>query len=155
MVRLLRGRNPVTEDRRASFTDVISIPCGNLHRYVALDDALAAEPGMQSQIGGRLQAVELVVFRFREVLFATLDDDVAGGARVIASAGMLQMHTAVEGNVEQRFRLAVIFVGQLSGFEFHRHVGGEKRYFGHTSSIAGRDLLGMKRRGLIRFVASS
>ena len=99
---------------------------------------------MQSQIGSRLQAVELVVLRFREVLFPALDDYVAGGARVIAPAGMLQMHTAVEGDIEHGFRLAVIFVGQLSGFEFHRHIGGQKCYFRHTSSIASR-------RGLIRF----
>src|SRR5260370_28045210 len=92
VVRLLRGRNPLTQDRRPSLTDVIAIPGGNFHHHVALDDALATEPGMQSQIGGRLQAVELVVLRLRKVLFSSLYNYVAGGKRVIASPGILQMH---------------------------------------------------------------
>ena len=140
MVRLLRGRNPVTQDRRTALTDVIAIPGGNLHHHVAFDDALATQPGMQSQIGGSLQAVQLVVLRLREVLFSALDNYMARGARVIAPAGVFEMHAAIDGNIEQRFRLAVIFVRKLSGFEFHRHVGGEKRYLRHTSSIASFSL---------------
>src|SRR5260221_11286907 len=62
----------------------------------------------------------------------------AGGAGVVSAAGMLQMNAEIEGDVEQGFRLAVIFVGQLPGFEFHRHIGGKKSNLGHTFSIASR-----------------
>ena len=40
----------------------------------------------------------------------------AGGAGIVAAAGMLQVNAEIEGDVEQGFRLAVILVGQLPGF---------------------------------------
>jgi hypothetical protein len=41
----------------------------------------------------------------------------AGGASAVASAGMIEMDAEVQGHVEQRFLLAVVFIGQLAVLE--------------------------------------
>src|SRR5205085_8410521 len=49
---------------------------GNLDGHVALDNGLTAEPRMQGDAIGHVDAVFFVLVHLREVLFALLDDDV-------------------------------------------------------------------------------
>src|SRR5207247_11201094 len=72
VVRLLRWRNGITQNGCPALTNVIAIPGGYLHHHVTLNDALAAQPGMQRQIGGCLQPVELIVFRLGKIFFPAL-----------------------------------------------------------------------------------
>ena len=48
------------------------------------------------------------------------DPHVARRARAASAAGMLKMDSEVHGDVEQRFRLSMIVVWQLAGFELDR-----------------------------------
>jgi len=96
---------------------------------------------MQGEIGSGIQPVHFVFLHLRQVLFTLLHHNVASGAGVVASTGMLQMNAAIQGDIQQRFRQAMVFIRQLPGFELHRFAFGKKSYFGHTSSIAGRHLL--------------
>ena len=83
----------------------------HLHHHVAGDHRLAAQPRMQGQAGGHLQAVGFLLLDRREVALALSDDHMAGGAGATPSADVLQRRPEVERDVEQRSRLAVVVVG--------------------------------------------
>jgi hypothetical protein len=113
-----------------AFLDVVLIPGGDLGDVGArlLDDALAAEAGVELEAGGHVEAIELEVFGLGDSLGALLQKDVAGGAGGDASAGVIEEDAVVFGNVEEAHGLAVAVVGQsiegklnglIFGFEGH------------------------------------
>ena len=101
----------------SAFADVIAIPGGNFYRDVAFDDGLAAETGPESEAGGHVETIELVVVGFGQVLVAVDYDDVASGAGATSSAGMLEVNVEIEGDIENGLAFSVVVVGKLSGFE--------------------------------------
>jgi arginyl-tRNA synthetase len=58
---------------------------------------------------------------------------VAGGAGTAAAAGVFEVHSEVQANVEQGLRLAVFVVGQFSGFKFYGF--SVDRYFWQSDFI--------------------
>jgi len=63
-------------------------------------------------------AVEFVVFHFRKIRVAFLDDYVACRTRAASATGVFQVEADVHREVEKRFRLSMPFVRQLALFEF-------------------------------------
>ena len=115
----------------AAFADVVAVPAGDLDGNVAFYDSLATEARAQGQTGGHFQAVELIVFGFREIRLAFLYDHVASGTGATSAAGVFQMDAKVQANVEKRFGFPVIAVGELAGFELHSSVFRQKSHFRH------------------------
>ena len=108
-----------------AFLDVVFVPGGNLGDVGAglLDDALAAEAGVELEAGGHVEAIELEVFGFGDAFGALLEEHVAGGAGGDATAGVVHEDAVVFGDVEEAHGLAVAVVGQgvvdkLDGFVF-------------------------------------
>jgi hypothetical protein len=97
-----------------AFLDVVLVPGGDLGDVGAglLDDALAAEAGVELEAGSHVEAVELEVFGFGDSLGTLLQEDVAGGAGGDASAGVVEEDAVVFGDVEEAHGLAVAVVGQ-------------------------------------------
>ena len=63
-----------------------------------------------------------------------MDDDVAGGAGAVASAGMFQVDAFAQEDVEQGLGLSVFVIGKLSVFELNcLPIDG---YLRHAFSIA-------------------
>ena len=63
----------------------------------------------------------------REIFGAFLHPDVAGGAGVVAAAGVVERDVMVQRDVEDGLFLAVIFVGQFAVLELHGLAFGQKR----------------------------
>src|SRR5262249_34080332 len=105
---------------------------------VALDDGLAAEPGIRGQVPGGIQPIGLVVFHLAQVLSALSDDDVAGRAGAVAAARVLEAEIEVLRDVEKRLRLSVIRVRELAGLEFDRLLLAvdDDGVLGHTHYIS-------------------
>jgi len=92
---------------------------GDLHRHIAtFDNRLAGEARMQGKAGGHIQQIVLTLFRFRKVVVAFLDDDVARGAGTVAAAGVFDVDTVCERDIEQAAWLAVVVVRVLLGINF-------------------------------------
>ncbi len=73
---------------------------------------------LQREAGGHLEAIAFfVLVHFGKVFHALGDDHVAGGAGAVSAAGMFEMDSKVEADVENRFGLSVLVIGQLSRFE--------------------------------------
>ena len=117
------------------FADVVTVPVGNVDYYVAFDHGLAAETGIELEVGGLLDAVHFVVVHLGKVVHALFDHHMARGARAASAAGVFQMKTEVHRHVQQRFGTPVILVGKLAGLEFESFSGGEKSYLGHYSIV--------------------
>ena len=129
---LLLHRNRLAKiDGAAALADVIPVPGGNLHDYIARYDGLAAKPGMQSLAWRHVQPVLFFLIHLGEVVISFFDDHVAGGAGTYATAGVLQINSTIFRHIQQRFRLAMTLIGHLPGVELECHVSGEKRNFGH------------------------
>ena len=89
------------------------------------------------QIGGHVEAIGFVVFHFAEQLFAFEHMDVAGGAGVVAAAGMVEKDPMIQGDIQERLALAMIFIGQLSVLEFY---GLVFRLKGHPYCVGAKGL---------------
>jgi len=164
-----------------TFLDVVFVPGGDFGDVGSglLDDALAAEAGVELEAGGHVEAIELEVFGFGDAFGALLEEHVAGGAGGDATAGVVHKDAVVFGDVEEAHGLAVAIVGQGVVDEFYGFVFGlegdandvvggrlgevdfgERGAFviGHNSSSlvrAGRLCLGRARIGLSRQMRSS
>jgi len=108
-----------------AFLDVVLVPGGNLGDIGAglLDDALAAEAGVELEAWGHVEAIEFEVFGFGDALGTLLEEHVAGGAGGDSSAGVVHKDAVVFGDVEEAHREAVAVVGhgvidELDGFVF-------------------------------------
>src|SRR5688572_4172839 len=101
----------------AAFLHVISRVHGEFHGDVALDHGLAAKAGVRPQVPGRVQAIELVVLGFAQILLPLHDIQVTGCAGAAASARMLEPHAVVHRHIEERLRQAVTVVRHLAVFE--------------------------------------
>ena len=97
-----------------AFLDVVLVPGGDLGEVGAgfLDDALAAEAGVELEAGGEFEAVELEVFGFGDAFGTLLQEDVAGGAGGDATAGVVEEDAVVFCDVEKGHGLAVALVGE-------------------------------------------
>jgi hypothetical protein len=104
----------------ATLADIVAVPGGNLYINITLDDALAAEARSQGQTRSHVETVGLVIVHLRQVFHTVFNDDVAGGARTIAAASVLELDAEIQTNVEKRFRFPVLVIRQLAGFEFYR-----------------------------------
>src|SRR5262245_27208529 len=82
---------------------------------------------MQSKSTSQFSAVGFVVVHLREQLFALLDNYVAGGAGTVAATSMIEEEVVVNGDVEDRLRLAVFLIGKLAMLELECVVGRQKR----------------------------
>jgi hypothetical protein len=108
-----------------AFLDVVFVPGGDLGDVGAglLDDALAAEAGVELEAGGHVEAIELEVFGFGDSFGTLLKEHVAGGAGGDATAGVIHEDAVVFGDVEKAHGEAVAVVGhgvvgELYGFVF-------------------------------------
>ena len=97
-----------------AFLDVVLVPGGDLGDVGSglLDDALAAEAGVELEARGEFEAVEFEVFGFGDSFGALLQEDVAGGAGGDSTAGVVEEDAVVFGDVEEGHGLAVTFVGE-------------------------------------------
>ena len=105
-------------------------------RHVALHYRLTPQPRIELEVGSLLDAIELIVFHRRKIFNARFHNDVTRGAGTASPAGVLQMKPEIHRDVQQRFRLAVIFIRQLAGFKFKGFVGGKKSYFGQNTIVS-------------------
>src|SRR5689334_8887426 len=97
------------------------ISISNLNRYVTFDDGLAAEPRMQRDAIGHVDAVFLVFVHLCEIGFTLLADDVTGGAGAIAAARVLKLDAIVERNIEQRTFPAMLVIRRRAGLVIDGH----------------------------------
>jgi len=100
------------------FGNVVAIPGWNFDDDLAgfLDGCLAAEARVELEVGGGVEFVGFVVFHLRNAISAFLNPHVASRACAIAAAGVVEMDAIVDGDVEERFFLAVVLVGKLAVF---------------------------------------
>jgi len=119
-----------------AFLDVVFVPGGNLGDVGAglLDDALAAEAGVELEAGGHVEAVELEIFSFGDAFGALLEEHVAGGAGGDATAGVVHKDAVVFGDVEEAHGLAVAVVGHGVVDEFYGLVFG---FEGDADDVVG------------------
>ena len=122
-----------------AFLDVVLVPGGNLGDVGAglLDDALAAEAGVELEAGGHVEAIELEVFGFGDAFGALLEEHVAGGAGGDATAGVVHEDAVVFGDVEEAHGEAVAVVGHGVVYEFDGLVFGLE---GHANDVCGGGL---------------
>ena len=104
---------------------------------IAFHDGLAAEAGIQLEIGRLFHTVHFVIFHFGQVVGTLFGDDVAGGAGAASATGMFQVKAEIHGNIEQRTGQTVAFIRQLALLVFECLVGGEKSYLGHFLIVPG------------------
>ncbi len=120
-----------------AFADVVAVPVGDVNGDIAFHHSLAAEAGVQLEVGGLFHAVDFVIFHFGQVVGTLFGDDVAGGAGAASTTGMFQVKAEIHGDIEQRTGQAVAFIRQLAFLVFECLVGGEKSYLGHFSIVPG------------------
>ncbi len=127
---LLAHRDRVAQVHRpAAFTDVVAVPGRDLDFDVALNHTLAAQARFQREPGGHVQAVGFLIGHLRKVLHALVNDHVAGGAGAVAAAGVFQVDSEVQADVQDRFGEPVFLIWQLARFELHGlPVDGELRH---------------------------
>lgn len=92
--RRIRRRQEL-ECRPAAFADIVSVPGWDFDLNVALNHRLTAEARTQCQTSGHVEAVQFVIFGFRQVLFPFEDDHVTGGTRAAPAASMLQVNIGI------------------------------------------------------------
>src|SRR6185436_18937862 len=78
-----------------AFLHVIAGVHRELGDDVALDHRLAAEARVGRQIPGGIEAIELVVLLFAEILLTLADIQMTRGARAAAAAGVLERNVEV------------------------------------------------------------
>ncbi len=106
----------------------ILIGNGYYQVFVALNYALAGQPGIQARIDGPVYKIFFFIANFRQVVGAGFYVNVAGAAAANAAAVMLQLYMIIEGHIQHRFafyageRLVGLPVGKLKGniYYFHR-----------------------------------
>jgi hypothetical protein len=72
-----------------------------------------------------------ILVGFDKIAVAGFHDYVAGGAGAASAAGVLNVDSAVQRDIQQRLALAVFVVGKLPGFELDRLAGVDESYLGH------------------------
>jgi hypothetical protein len=76
-----------------------------------------------------------------EIFGAFLHPDVAGGAGIVAAAGVVERDVIVQRHVEDGLLFAVIFVRQLAVFKLHGLAFGQEgdlyRFFGERLFAGG------------------
>lgn len=92
---------------------------------------------MQRQTGGRFDAIGFVVLHLGEVLVAVLHYNVARGTGAASAAGMLQMNSVVERNIEQGSLQTVIRIRGRGRIVIDRDVFGQERNLGHRPYSSG------------------
>ena len=109
-----------------AFLDVVFVPGGDLGdvRAGLLDDALAAEAGVELEAGGHVEAIEFEVFGLGDAFGTLLEKHVAGGAGGYATTGVVHEDAVVFGDVEEAHGLAVAIVGHGPVGEFDGLVFG-------------------------------
>ena len=93
------GGDGISQNGASAFADVVAIPRGNIHDYVAFYYGLATQARPYLEVGSLLHAIEFVVFHLREILFTLLDYYVTRGAGAVSSTGMLQVEAVIHGDV--------------------------------------------------------
>jgi len=116
-----------------AFLDVVFVPGGDLGDVGSglLDDALAAETGVELEAWGELEAIELEVLGFGDAFGTLLQKDMAGGAGGDATAGVVEEDAVVFGYVEEAHGLTVALVGESVEGELDCLVFGFKGYADH------------------------
>lgn len=84
----------------AAFADIVYVPGGDLDFDVAQHDALAAQARAQGQTGSHVAAVSLVIVHLGQVVHTVFHNDMTGGAGAVATAGMLQVDSEIQTNIE-------------------------------------------------------
>ena len=85
---------------------------------VAFHHALATQARSQREAGSHLEAIPFfVLVQLGKVFHPLGDDHVAGGAGAVSAAGMFEMHSKVQADVQKRFGLSVLVIGQFSRLE--------------------------------------
>ena len=126
-----RGNGIAQVHGAAAFADVVDIPRRDFHFHVAFHHALATQARPEREAGGHLEAVAFfVLIHLGKVLRAFRDDDVAGGAGAVSAAGMFEMYSEVQADIQNRLGLSVLVIGQFSRLEFNRLA--VNRYLGHV-----------------------
>ena len=68
---------------------------------------------------------------FGKVFHTFFYDDVTGCAGAATAAGVFQVDMAVDGDIQNGFRLTVIIVRQFAGFKFNCCILRQEGYFRH------------------------
>jgi hypothetical protein len=107
-----------SEGERLAFRGVVAVPLGDFYDVVAGpgDDGLAAESAVELLVGGHVEAVDFVVFGFRDTGLI-LDPEMAGGAGADASAGVVEEDVVIFGYIEEGHGFAVVLVGHGAEFK--------------------------------------
>src|ERR687887_442155 len=92
-------------------------------RVGILDHRLAAEARGGGEPRGLVEQILLALLGLRERPAAALHDHVAGGARTVPAAGVLQVNAVPEQHVEDRPRLPVVLKGGLRRVELDHPLG--------------------------------
>ena len=114
-----------------AFADVVPVPLRNIHHHIALDHRLASKARMQLIIGRLLHAVQLIVFHLGKIGVSLFDHHMTGRTRTTSAARVLQMEAEIHRDIQQRFGLAMTFVGQFSGLKFECLTGWQEGHFRH------------------------
>src|SRR5213593_972907 len=99
---------------------------------------------MQRQSVGHIEPVLFVFVHFGEILLTLFDYHVAGCARAIAPARVLEVNTKIQRDIQQRSFLAVLVIPRHSRLVLDGHrlaVRAEERYSAGFGFSAG-DLFG-------------
>ncbi len=108
---------------------------GNLYSDVAGRYALAAQPRMKRQPVGHVQPVLFVFLHFSQILFALLDDHVAGRASTVAAARMLKHQSEIQRDVQQRALFAMLVIRSNARLVLDSHRLGVRAKKGDLASL--------------------
>ncbi len=87
---------------------------------------------MERQTGRRVQTIQFVIVSLgQRTVGSVLDNDMTGRAGAVSAAGVLELNPEMEGDVQNRFGLAVLVVRQLPRFKFHGAIKIRERYLRH------------------------
>jgi hypothetical protein len=84
-----------------AFANVISIPIGNVHDHITLNDGLATEARVKLEIGGLFNPVQFVVIHLGKIVLPGLHHHMTGCARAASAAGVFEVETEIHGHVEK------------------------------------------------------
>ncbi len=90
--------------------------------------SLAAETRIQLQVGGHIEPVGFFLIELAEQFLALADHHVAGCASAVATAGMFEVNSKVNGHIQQRLRLTVLLITKPAVLIFDRLVAGQESY---------------------------
>ena len=113
----------------AAFADKVPVPVRDVNGDVAFHHGLASEARVELIVGSLLHAIEFVIVHLGKIRCALLYNHMTGCAGAVPTTRVFEMKAVVHRHIEQRFGLAMTFIGKLTFFELEGFIGGQKRNF--------------------------